>query len=124
MENNLEMDMHGLVCDNPKCDWEDMSIKMEDYGQYVNMSCPKCSENILTEKDYNEVVELVKGVNLVNTMSPEMIESMVKGLSPEQMDQALDKMNSLGLTKVGEDEDGIQNWEYKHDKHKDTEEDG
>lgn len=27
--------MNGLVCDNPKCDWEDTSIEFEDFEKYL-----------------------------------------------------------------------------------------
>lgn len=114
----MELTGGGLVCDAPKCDWEDMSIKVEDYEQYVDSPCPECGENILTQEDYKDVVELYKAVEIANKMTPEQLEEMVKNLSPEQMDQALDKMNELGFEKKEDDEDGTHNWESKHDKHK------
>lgn len=49
MNDDLELTGGGLVCDNPKCDWEDMTIKIEDYPKHVNMSCPNCGDNVLTE---------------------------------------------------------------------------
>jgi len=114
----MELSGGGLVCDNPECDWEDMSIKVEDYEQYLNAPCPKCGENILTEEDYKGVVDLFKAVEVANQMTQEQLDEMVKNMSPEQMDQALDKMNELGFEKTGENEDGTHNWESKHDKHK------
>jgi ssDNA-binding Zn-finger/Zn-ribbon topoisomerase 1 len=44
-----------IVCDNPKCDFKiknETGEFDEETIQYVNMPCPKCGENLLTEKDY------------------------------------------------------------------------
>lgn len=27
--------IHGLKCDNPKCDYQDSTIKYEDYKKYI-----------------------------------------------------------------------------------------
>lgn len=62
----LEHDIRGLKCDNPKCDWEDMSISLEDYPQQVNALCPKCGECILTEADYVAVQKIIKAVKFTN----------------------------------------------------------
>lgn len=114
----MELNIGGLVCDNTECDWEDMTIKLEDYGQYVNMPCPKCGENVLTEEDYKGVVDMVNAVEMANTMSPNQLEEMLKNLTPEQMDEALDKMNEMGFEKVKDNGDGTGTWVSKHDKHK------
>ncbi len=34
--------VQGLQCDNPSCDWSDMSISREEYPVWLNRSCPKC----------------------------------------------------------------------------------
>ncbi|MFW9952341.1 MAG: hypothetical protein ACFFKA_19650 [Candidatus Thorarchaeota archaeon] len=120
MDKNIELTSHGLVCDNPDCSWEDMSIAMEDYGQYVNMPCPDCGQNVLTEEDYNQIVSLVNAVHIANKMTKEEIDEMVKGLSMQQIDSALDLLNDMGFKKTGENPDGTENWESVHKKHKDN----
>jgi hypothetical protein len=58
-----------IVCDNEKCDFK---IKNEtgDYNtetkQYINMPCPKCGENLLTQKDYDDSEKLRKTINWAN----------------------------------------------------------
>ena len=112
MNDNMEMDVHGLKCDNPKCDWEDMTIPYEDYEKNVNAPCPECGENILTEKDYNEILQMKNAVEMVKNMSEEDINNMLQNLTPDQMDQALDFMNDT-FVKKSDNEDGTSNWEAK-----------
>ena len=50
--DNVEVQIGGIKCDNTKCDYEDMSIKYSDYEAWLNKPCPKCGDNLLTEKDY------------------------------------------------------------------------
>lgn len=58
-----------IVCDNTTCDFK---IKNEggdpnaDISQFVNMPCPKCGDNLLTEKDYKDSLLFMKGVNFIN----------------------------------------------------------
>lgn len=55
---------NGLKCDNPKCDWEDDSIKFDTYKEWINKLCPKCGENVLTEEDFKNS-ELIR--NAIDT---------------------------------------------------------
>lgn len=70
MKNALEMNIGGLKCDNPKCDYIDMDIKAEDYEKYVGSQCPKCGEVLLTEADYNNTKFLLGMVDLANKIFP------------------------------------------------------
>lgn len=60
---------HLIVCDNQACDYK---IKNEtgdynsDTSQYINMPCPLCGENLLTQKDYDDSEKLRKTINWVN----------------------------------------------------------
>jgi len=65
----------GLKCDNPDCDWQDMTIKHEDYPQYINFPCPQCDENVLTEEDYHIAVELFNAVAMFNSMTEEEMKA-------------------------------------------------
>lgn len=51
---------HGMKCDNPSCDWMDMSIDFKDYAEYVNKPCPVCGENLFTEKCAKRTIKNVK----------------------------------------------------------------
>lgn len=112
-ENNMEMDVHGLKCDGPNCDWNDMSIPFDDYANHVNAPCPECGENILKEEEYQQLLQMKQSVDKLNQMSEDDIQSMLQNLSPEQMDAALDQMNDLkkafNLEKT-DNEDGTETW--------------
>lgn len=70
--------MGGLKCDNPSCDWKDMSIKVEEYKYYINTICPCCGENILTEKDYKAFTLMLKFVRVINFILPKRIPNKEK----------------------------------------------
>lgn len=63
----------GLKCDNPNCDFKDMSISTKDYKKYINCPCPKCGESLLTKEDYKSfrrIAMLVKVVNFISFFIP------------------------------------------------------
>lgn len=58
-----------IVCDNPKCDYKvenPTKNAFADISEYVNKPCPKCGENLLTEKDYYDSLVLLKIVGNIN----------------------------------------------------------
>lgn len=96
MENNKNIEKvgnSGLVCDNSNCDWEDTTIKDEDIHKYINHSCPKCGENVLTQEDYDMHVALFNAVDFVNTLNPEQIKTLSKLLA--------DNSNMVDPTSLG-----------------------
>ncbi len=62
----LKMTGGGLKCDNPDCDWIDMSIPIKDYKKWINAPCPKCGSNLLTKQDYKMVKVLNGLVRVIN----------------------------------------------------------
>ena len=56
----------GIKCDNPKCDFRDDTVKMEDYEQWLNKPCPKCGANLLTEEDLKATEALLEVVGAMN----------------------------------------------------------
>lgn len=74
MKEALEMNIKGLKCDNPECDYMDMEIKVDDYERYVNTKCPKCGEILLTEADYLNTKFLLGVVVLANKIFPKREE--------------------------------------------------
>lgn len=71
---NIECIGSGLICDNPKCDWEDKTITFEELGKHLNRKCPKCGENVLTEEDYETVKKLHKSMDFVNSLDKEQLD--------------------------------------------------
>lgn len=70
MKDAIEMNIRGLKCDNPNCDYKDMTIKAEEYKKYVNSKCHKCGEILLTKADYRNTKFLLGMVNLANKIFP------------------------------------------------------
>lgn len=69
----IEVKGRGLVCDNPKCDYRNETIAIENYAAWIGALCPDCGEVLLTEDQY-EMAQLVMGVvNTVNEMADEPV---------------------------------------------------
>lgn len=62
----IEVNIRGLKCDNPNCDWKDESIPFENYPKYVGHSCPKCGQNILTQECYDKMKAMTVFAKLFN----------------------------------------------------------
>ena len=112
MENNIELTNNGgLKCDNPSCDWEDTTIKMEDYGEWVNKPCPKCGENVLSEGDYTMTQALHSAVDFINSLG----EGELKELNDMFDMESIDELKSHpmfeeaeGLDNLNEIEDSLE----------------
>ena len=75
MKNKIEKvpaieikEMGGLKCDC--CDWVNDNIKVDDYKDYINYSCPKCGCNVLTIKDYKSFSIMLKLIKVLNFILP------------------------------------------------------
>lgn len=66
MKNALELDIHGIKCDNPNCDFRDDNVQMGDYEQWLNKPCPRCGQNLLTEEDYRNTQFLIEMTKVAN----------------------------------------------------------
>lgn len=64
------MDVKGIKCDNPSCDFIDMSVEFEDYENWLNKPCPKCGSSLLTDHDYFITKALFAVTNVVNKIFP------------------------------------------------------
>ena len=84
-QQNIEMIGGGLVCDNEKCDYEDMSIKQSDYKDWVNKPCPKCGENLLTEEDFINAEKMQLAVNFMNSLSQDEINDFADAIDIEAL---------------------------------------
>lgn len=66
MRKLIEMHQeHEVVCDNPQCDFK-LSCETGEIIQFLNVSCPECGENLLTEKDYLDNLSVLKVINWLN----------------------------------------------------------
>lgn len=57
------IEVEGIKCDNVSCDYEDNTVTLDQYKDYLNKPCPKCGSNLLTEQDMRAVNILVKLAN-------------------------------------------------------------
>lgn len=58
-----------IVCDNPDCNFKILNVNKDvnaDLSSYLNVACPKCGENLLTERDYKTYLALIKCINFIN----------------------------------------------------------
>lgn len=106
--NNIDMNISGLKCDN--CDYSDPSVKLEDYEKSIGKLCPECGESLLTQEDYDGVIQMVQAVEMLNSFSQADLDAIADNLSEEEINGALDMMNQLKMTKTGDAEDGREKW--------------
>ena len=100
-QKNIEFIGGGIVCDNPACDYEDNTVLVEDYKNWINKPCPKCGENLLTEQDlidhnfFIQVNNLLNELltNLLNELSPEQIQELISMINPEEFKSLLSMYN-------------------------------
>ena len=61
---------YDVVCDNKSCDYkivnEDKNVYDKDPSRYLNTPCPKCGDNLLTEKDLATYIKTVRIVKFIN----------------------------------------------------------
>lgn len=112
--NNIEVTQSGGInCDNTSCGWNDQSIRVEDYKDWVNKPCPDCGENLLTEEDFNKTNQLMDAIKLINSMPPEELEEFTKNLDSDDIIDAYLKLKELG---VKQKEEGGDEWEFGNKK--------
>ena len=71
--------VQGIKCDNPECDYKDMSVKYEDYPKWIDKPCPCCGSNLLTKHDYEVTKFLVKMSSMLGKINvpDEKVDTMV-----------------------------------------------
>ena len=68
MDKAIEMEIKGLKCDNPECDYIDAEVPFDKY--VVGMPCPKCGKPLLTEDDYMSSMILHTIIDNLNKFLP------------------------------------------------------
>jgi len=63
----MEITISGIKCDN--CDYANREVTFEEYPLYVNRPCPRCGNNLLTEKEYEQAVKMYNGVVVINKIN-------------------------------------------------------
>ena len=96
--------VQGIKCDNPECDYKDMSVKYEDYPKWIDKPCPCCGSNLLTKRDYNVTKLMVKLSSIFGKIEvPEekvdtMVDVKLNGTDKVDFDVSkIDKSSSIGI---------------------------
>jgi hypothetical protein len=90
----MNMNIRGLKCDASDCDYSDDSILSKDYDKYLNMPCPKCGANLLTQADLNAVRAMEE---LVSNPAMQELDRLMKESGSQQV-KATIHMNGTGFS--------------------------
>ena len=55
----------GVTCDG--CDYRETEVSSDDFELYLNTPCPKCGTILVTEKDYQAALKLMKVIKFFET---------------------------------------------------------
>ena len=88
-ENKIKLEGSGIKCDNPECDYKDMTVAVDDYPNWVDKPCPKCGENLLTKEDYLAVKQLYAVIELLNAKPDEEIAELTKTTGADELAEEL-----------------------------------
>lgn len=55
-----------VVCDNPDCDFTVPAYLKLNIKRFINVECPHCGENLLTQEDYDKWVALHEVNDFIN----------------------------------------------------------
>jgi hypothetical protein len=64
----MELEIGGIKCDTPHCNYRDDSVKFEEYPKWINKPCPLCSKNLLTQADYDKCIKLQKTIKIITAL--------------------------------------------------------
>ena len=62
----IRFEVGGLKCDQPRCDWKDMTIPRSAYKSWLHKGCPKCGASVLTAADMRATRLTEFGVAAIN----------------------------------------------------------
>ncbi|ENK0558023.1 hypothetical protein AB2T19_002832 [Clostridium botulinum] len=89
MKQAVELNIKGIKCDNPDCDYRNDKVEFKDYKNWLNKPCPKCGSNLLTKEDLEMTKSLINVANIANRVLP-------KQNNEEERIQVIMKMNGTG----------------------------
>lgn len=68
MQKNT-MEISGLQCDKPGCDYEEEGVPFSEYKDRIGEPCPECGTNLLTQADYNSCVKMMNFIEIFNKIT-------------------------------------------------------
>ena len=61
---------YGIHCNNKHCDYtvtyDEGEISISETKKWLNKPCPKCGQNLLTERDFYDFRNMMWIINVVN----------------------------------------------------------
>ena len=60
---------HIVVCDNPACDYKLANPTKDprhEIENYLNKPCPECGQNLLTKRDLDDYMRMLKVIDWIN----------------------------------------------------------
>ncbi len=66
MKRLIELQVTGIKCDMPNCNWRCDAVEFADYPQWLNRPCPRCHGNLLTQRDLDAVKKALRRIAIVN----------------------------------------------------------
>lgn len=66
--DKMELNIYGLKCDHPSCNYQDNTIQLEQYKDYINYPCPECGSPLLTQADYDTTMEIVAAATIIKQL--------------------------------------------------------
>lgn len=86
-QKNMELVASGIKCDNPECGWRDDNVQSENYSEWLNVPCPKCGCNLLTQEDFDSLDCLRVAADVINSLSVDQLTELAKSISPDELEQ-------------------------------------
>lgn len=93
MKQAVELNIRGIKCDNPNCDYRNDKVEFKDYEKWLNKPCPKCGANLLTKEDLEMTKALINVANIANKVLP-------KQNNEEERIKAIIEMNGTGRADI------------------------
>ena len=81
------VEIKGLKCDNPCCDFVNKDIPFEQYEQFIDYPCPKCGQSLLTPQAYKMCVQMKKMADFITKVTGGSKENDPEVIIPLDMDK-------------------------------------
>ena len=98
----ITIEIKGIKCDNPKCDYTNPDVEREDYKEFLNAQCPKCGDNLLTDADMDAVIAMEKMAVVMNEAFAWVDEDELNTKTVEKTVEIDVKMDGSGTMEFGE----------------------
>ena len=98
--SNLVTNLYGVKCDNPKCDWKDMTVPYDDYPSYIGKPCPACGWDLMSKQEYCGLIAFYRLVLRVDEFATQADELATKA---DELAVQFDFEGTYNKLTIGED---------------------